>query len=77
MQRPLTGYRVLGLILLIVPDVELACLDEKSNVLHIDVIYPHRPHNDKERSRKKIIELISKYNLNLIAISNGDRLKRK
>lgn len=71
MQRPLTGYRVLGFDPAYRTGCKLACLDEKGNVLHIDVIYPHEPHNDKEGSRKKIIELISKYNLNLIAIGNG------
>ena len=71
MQRPLTGYRVLGFDPAYRTGCKLACLDEKGNVLHIDVIYPHEPHNDKEGSRKKIIELISKYNLNLVAIGNG------
>ena len=71
MTRPITGYRVLGFDPAFRTGCKLACLDERGNLLHIDVIYPHEPKNDKEGARKKILELISKYNLNLIAIGNG------
>ena len=71
MTRPLKGYRVLGFDPAFRTGCKLACLDESGNVLHIDVIYPHEPKNDKEGAKKKIKELIEKYNLNLIAIGNG------
>ncbi len=71
MTRPLKGYRVLGFDPAFRTGCKLACLDEQGNVLHKDVIYPHEPKNDKEGAKKKILELISKYNLNLIAIGNG------
>ncbi len=71
MMRPLSGYRVLGFDPAYRTGCKLACLDENGNVLHIDVIYPHEPRNDKNGSIKKIIELINKYNINLIAIGNG------
>ena len=71
MTRPLKGYRVLGFDPAFRTGCKLACLDEQGNVLHIDVIYPHEPKNDKIGARKKILELISKYKLNLIAIGNG------
>jgi len=71
MTRPLKGYRVLGFDPAFRTGCKLACLDEQGNVLHIDVIYPHEPKNDKEGATKKIKELIEKYNLNLIAIGNG------
>jgi len=71
MARPLTGYRILGFDPAYRTGCKLACLDEKGNLLHIDVIYPHEPRNDKEGSKKKILELIEKYNINLIAIGNG------
>lgn len=71
MTRPLTGYRVLGFDPAFRTGCKLACLDEKGNVLHKDVIYPHEPKNDKEGSKKKVLELIKTYNLNLIAIGNG------
>ena len=71
MTRPITGYRVLGFDPAFRTGCKLACLDEKGNVLHKDVIYPHEPKNDKEGSKKKLLELINKYHLNLIAIGNG------
>ena len=71
MTRPLKGYRVLGFDPAFRTGCKLACLDEQGNVLHIDVIYPHEPKNDKEGAIKKIKELINTYNLNLIAIGNG------
>ena len=71
MTRPLKGYRVLGFDPAFRTGCKLACLDEQGNVIHIDVIYPHEPKNDREGAIKKIKELISTYNLNLIAIGNG------
>ncbi|MDD4188234.1 MAG: Tex family protein [Bacilli bacterium] len=71
MTRPLTGYRVLGFDPAYRTGCKLACLDEIGNVLHIDVIYPHEPRCDKEGSKKKLLELINKYDINLIAIGNG------
>ena len=71
MTRPLIGYRVLGFDPAFRTGCKLACLDEQGNVLHIDVIYPHEPKNDKAGAIKKIKELVSTYNLNLIAIGNG------
>lgn len=71
MTRPITGYRVLGFDPAFRTGCKLACLDEKGNVLHKDVIYPHEPKNDKVGSAKKLLELIDKYKINLIAIGNG------
>lgn len=71
MTRPLKGYRVLGFDPAFRTGCKLACLDEKGNVLHIDKIYPHEPHNKKDDAKKKVLELLDKYHLNLIAIGNG------
>ena len=71
MTRPVKGYRVLGFDPAFRTGCKLACLDEKGNVLHKDVIYPHEPKNEKEASRIKLLNLIQKYNINLIAIGNG------
>ncbi len=71
MTRPLKGYRVLGFDPAFRTGCKLACLDEKGNVLHIDKIYPHEPHNEKVAAKKKVLELLDKYHLNLIAIGNG------
>lgn len=71
MTRPVKGYRVLGFDPAFRTGCKLACLDEKGNVLHKDVIYPHEPKNEKETSRIKLLNLIKTYNINLIAIGNG------
>ena len=71
MTRPISGYRVLGFDPAFRTGCKLACLDEKGNVLHKDVIYPHEPKNDKIGATKKLLELIDKYHINLIAIGNG------
>ena len=71
MTRPVKGYRVLGFVPAFRTGCKLACLDEKGNVLHKDVIYPHEPKNEKEASRIKLLNLIKTYNINLIAIGNG------
>lgn len=71
MTRPVKGYRVLGFDPAFRTGCKLACLDEKGNVLHKDVIYPHEPKNEKEASRIKLLNLIKIYNINLIAIGNG------
>lgn len=71
MTRPVTGYRVLGFDPAFRTGCKLACLDEKGNVLHKDVIYPHEPKNDKVGSFQKLRKLIDEYKINLIAIGNG------
>ena len=50
---------------------KLAILDRSGNMIDIDVIYPHEPNNDFEGSKNKVIKLIEKYDIDLIAIGNG------
>lgn len=50
---------------------KLAVLDKTGKPLEIAVIYPTEPHNDIDGSKKKILELIDKYNIDIIAIGNG------
>ena len=50
---------------------KLAVLDATGKVLDIKVIYPTEPHNKVEESKKIILELIEKYNIDIIAIGNG------
>lgn len=69
--RPFKKARVLGFDPAFRTGCKLAVLDENGNVLAIDVIYPTAPHNDFEGSKKKIVSLLKKYNVNLIAIGNG------
>ncbi len=50
---------------------KLAVLDKTGKPLEIAVIYPTEPHNKIEESKKKVLELIEKYNIDIIAIGNG------
>lgn len=50
---------------------KLAVLDKTGKPLEIVVIYPTEPHNKIEESKKKVLELIDKYNIDIIAIGNG------
>lgn len=50
---------------------KLAVLDKTGKPLEIAVIYPTEPHLKIEESKKKVLELIDKYNIDIIAIGNG------
>ncbi len=71
MTSPIKGTRVLGFDPAFRTGCKLAALDENGNVLAIEVIYPNEPVKDFEGSKKKVLDLISKYNLELVAIGNG------
>lgn len=71
MTSPIKGTRVLGFDPAFRTGCKLAALDENGNVLAIDVIYPNEPVKDYEGSKKKVLDLIDKYDLELVAIGNG------
>lgn len=50
---------------------KLAVIDGTGKPLDIEVIYPTPPHNDIEKSKKIVLDLIDKYNIDIIAIGNG------
>ena len=50
---------------------KLAVVDERGKVLATSVVYPTEPHNRIEEAKKTIKLLISKYNINMIALGNG------
>lgn len=50
---------------------KLAVLDKTGKPLEIAVIYPTEPHLKIEESKKKVLELIEKYDIDIIAIGNG------
>ena len=50
---------------------KLAVVSPTSKVLDIEVIYPHEPQNEWDKSKSKLKELIDKYNIDIIAIGNG------
>ncbi len=50
---------------------KLAVVDETGKVLKIDVIYPHAPVKKTAEARKKIKELLDRYEVEVVAIGNG------
>lgn len=68
---PLKDKTVLGFDPAFRTGCKLAVLDKTGKVLEIAVIYPTEPHNDIEGSKKRLLELIDKYDIDVIAIGNG------
>ena len=50
---------------------KLAVVDKTGKPLNISVIYPTEPHNKIEESKKILLDLIDKYDVDIIAIGNG------
>ncbi len=71
MQPPMKSKTVLGFDPAFRTGCKLAVISPTGTLLHIDVIYPHEPKNDVEGAKKKLLELIDKYNIDIIAIGNG------
>ncbi len=68
---PMKGKVVLGLDPAFRTGCKLAVLDKTGKVLEIAVIYPTEPHNEIKKSEAKVLELIEKYGIEIIAIGNG------
>ncbi|MBQ9449251.1 MAG: RNA-binding transcriptional accessory protein [Acholeplasmatales bacterium] len=78
MQPPIKGKVVLGVDPAFRTGCKLAVISPSSNVLEISVIYPNEKRKDSdvdpklvEISKKTIVNLIKKYNVDIIAIGNG------
>ena len=70
-QAPMKGSIILGLDPAYRTGCKLAVIDHTGKLLHIDVIFPHPPVNKKADATIKLITLLKKYNVNIIAIGNG------
>ena len=78
LQAPMKGKVVLGVDPAFRTGCKLAVISPSSNVLEIGVIYPNEKAKEQTvdpkliiQSKKKIVELINKYNVSIIAIGNG------
>ncbi|WFD10018.1 Tex family protein [Tepidibacter hydrothermalis] len=71
LQPPVKGNVVMGFDPAYRTGCKIAVVDENSKLLDTTTIYPTKPQNDEEGSKKVLIELINKYNVNIIAIGNG------
>ena len=50
---------------------KVVCLDEKGDLLHHDVIYPHAPQQDTATATKKLRTMVAQYKIEAISIGNG------
>ena len=68
---PLKGKMVLGLDPAFRTGCKLAVLNEVGKMIFIDKIFPHEPVNKYDEAKKKTIDIINKYNIEIVAIGNG------
>ncbi len=71
MTKPIKNKTVMGFDPAFRTGCKLAVLNPYGSVLEIATIYPHEPHNKKAEATKIIRDLITKYNVDIIAIGNG------
>ncbi len=50
---------------------KVVCLDSQGNLLHNDAIFPHPPVNERISSMKKVMGMVEKYGVEVIAIGSG------
>ena len=68
---PIKGQTVMGFDPAYRTGCKIAVIDETGRVLDTATIYPTAPQNDVENSKKILLDLIKKDNINIIAIGNG------
>lgn len=50
---------------------KIACLDEKGDLVHHTIIFPHPPQNEKVKAIVAVQEMMEKYGIEAVAIGNG------
>ena len=68
---PLLGLTVIGFDPAYRTGCKIAVIDETGKLLDTTTIYPTEPQNDVEGAKKVLINLITKYNVDMFAIGNG------
>lgn len=68
---PIAGKTVLGWDPGYVHGCKLAVCDPTGKILTTDMVFPFKPKNDIDGTKKKVLALISKYDVDLIALGNG------
>ena len=71
MAPPIKEKNILGFDPAYRTGCKLAVLNKIGEPLKIDVIYPHEPKNEYEKAKEKVLNLIEKFNIDVIAIGNG------
>ena len=68
---PIKGKTVMGFDPAYRTGCKIAVIDETGKVLDTDTVYPTEPQNDVEGAKKKLLKLINKDEIDMIAIGNG------
>ena len=68
---PLKNLTVMGFDPAYRTGCKIAVIDDTGKLLDTTTVYPTEPQNDTEGAKKKLLELIDKYKVNMIAIGNG------
>ena len=71
LQPPVKGKTVMGLDPAYRTGCKIAVVDDTGKVLDVAVIYPTPPQNKIEESKKVVMHLIKKHDVDLISIGNG------
>lgn len=71
MQPPIKGKAILAIDPGFRTGLKVVVLDETGKLLSHTNIFPVEPHNKVEESEKILLDLVNKYNVEIIAIGNG------
>ncbi|MDH4424587.1 Tex family protein [Bacillus cereus] len=71
LQPPMKGKVVLAVDPAYRTGCKLGVVDDTGKVLHIGVIYPHPPVRKYDDAKAKVLSIIDKYQVEMIAIGNG------
>ncbi|HLQ95873.1 MAG TPA: Tex family protein [Pseudogracilibacillus sp.] len=71
LQPPLKGRMILGVDPAFRTGCKLAVIDETGKMYSVGVMFPTAPRKDVAGAEKKVLELVRKYNIELVAIGNG------
>ncbi len=71
LQPPIRGKKIMGIDPGFVSGSKVAVIDETGKYLEGVTVYPHPPQNNSRQAKKKILDLINKYSIEIIAIGNG------
>ena len=71
MQPPIKGKTVMGVDPGFRTGCKVAVVDETGKHLEYSVVYPTEPQNQIEKTKKELMRLIKKYDIDIIAIGNG------
>ena len=71
LQAPIKNLTVMGFDPAYRTGCKIAVIDDTGKLLDTTTVYPTEPQNDTDGAKKKLLEFIDKYKINMIAIGNG------